>query len=257
MFEQNNVSGEKILIIGNSHAVSFFMFLEQNQKLLLQNDNPSFSCFCDPSFPLIKKVVNIKIDDRRIELNSREQTTTDLICGPEDNDFSLDDFDEIWIVGVGMPAIKKENESSLFGYALATICVADTEWQRISQSVMEEIIRKNIIFRYYGFLESLNSVYEGRIRIFPAPPPSRNIKSETPLHDVYGNNLELFVRTYSQAIKSLLLEFNDEWKEVIFHFYPRDWLYLPSEFELAVDPWHANVASVGVLAGNLLNLGDT
>ena len=257
MFEQNIVSGEKILVIGNSHAVNFFWFFKQNQKLLLENDNPSFSCFCDPSFPLLKKVVNINIENRCIELNSREQTKTDLICAPEDNDFPLDDFDEIWVVGVGMPAIKKENESSLFGYALATICAADTEWQRISHSVMDEIIRKNIVFRYYKFLASLNSVYEGQIRIFPAPPPSRNIKSETPLHDVYGNNLELFVRTYSQAIKSLLLEFNDELKEVIFHFYPKDWVYLPTEFEIAIDPWHSNAASVSVLAGNLFNLGDT
>ena len=169
----------------------------------------------------------------------------------------MDDFGEIWVVGVGMPAIKKQNKSSLFGYALATICAADTEWQIISQLVMEEIVRKYIDFRYRPFLASLNSVYGGKIRIFPAPPPSRKIKTETPLHDIYGNNLELFLCTYSQVIQSLLLEFNDEWKEVIVHFYPKDWVYLPKEFETKIDAWHASPTSVSVLAGNLFKFKDT
>jgi hypothetical protein len=160
--------------------------------------------------------------------------------------FDISKYDAILLSGVGIPAIRKQNDTINRRYVVAGFVENKNEIDRqvVSRGVFSILIEKAINnLPSFVNIARVSSIFNKNIYVqpFPLPTPIVLDQSDFDLR-CYGRNVGAFLSWYyTKQISAIESSINN--KNVFIVNYPQNWLdegFTPISYRSIDDAWHMN-----------------
>jgi hypothetical protein len=210
---------------------------------------------------------NIKIKNNKIlaasGFSDRVRTDIQLLS---DRELDISRFDAVLLSGIGIPAIRKQNNTINSKYLAAEFIENEMliDRQVLSKAVFSEIIN-NALQNLNSFknITKIESIFKKKIYIQMFPMPTPDVEDQTDFDlQHYGRNLGGFLSWYYEQ-QSLIIKGHIRYKNISLVKYPSNWIesgFTPIEYASQKDAWHMNKDLGKYFMGHLMSerlLNDT
>jgi len=173
--------------------------------------------------------------------------------------FDISEYDAILLSGVGLPAIRKQNETVNRHYLAAGFIEnrKGVDKQILSRDVFSILVKK-AVNESPSFLNinKISSIFKKNIFVqqFPLPTPSVSRQPDFDLQ-CYGQNVGKFLSWYCRK-QTHAMESSLNQENILILNYPKEWLevgFTPIQYQSENDAWHMNKQFGAYFMGELLN----